>query len=147
MGRLYDRYGARVVVLFGGLLQGLGLIVASRAQSLPVFLAVYGTAVGLAAGAVYVPLTAATASGSTLTLVSAIGAAEPVDMFQRTGKFRFSDSAGPYSYLMGKTVRVHAPSSIFSCQRVLARIEIFRSGLGCISQSRRELPLPTDSCC
>jgi MFS family permease len=61
-GWLYDRYGARLVVLFGGLLQGLGLVMASRAQSLPVFLTVYGTAAGLAAGAVYVPLTAATAS-------------------------------------------------------------------------------------
>lgn len=61
-GWLYDRYGARVVVLSGGVLQGLGLIAASRAQSLPVFLAAYGTAAGLAAGAVYVPLTAATAS-------------------------------------------------------------------------------------
>jgi MFS family permease len=57
-GWLYDRYGARVVVLFGGLLQGLGLVVASQAQSLLVFLTVYGTA----AGAAYVPLTAATAS-------------------------------------------------------------------------------------
>ena len=28
-GWLYDRYGARVVVLFGGLLQGVGLIAAS----------------------------------------------------------------------------------------------------------------------
>jgi len=61
-GWLYDRYGARVVVLFGGLLQGLGLAAASQAQSLPMFLVVYGTAAGLAAGAVYVPLTAATAS-------------------------------------------------------------------------------------
>jgi MFS family permease len=61
-GWLYDRYGARVVVLFGGLLQGLGLVVASQAQSLLVFLTVYGTAAGLAAGAAYVPLTAATAS-------------------------------------------------------------------------------------
>jgi MFS family permease len=61
-GWLYDRYGARVVVFFGGLLQGLGLVMASQAQSLPVFLAVYGTGAGLAAGAVYVPLTAATAS-------------------------------------------------------------------------------------
>jgi MFS family permease len=54
-GWLYDRYGARVVVLFGGLLQGLGLVVASQAQSLLVFLIVYGTAAGLAAGAAYVP--------------------------------------------------------------------------------------------
>lgn len=61
-GRLFDRYGARVVVLLGGLLQGLGLVLASQAQSLPVFLAVYGTIVGLAVGAFYVPLTAATAS-------------------------------------------------------------------------------------
>jgi MFS family permease len=61
-GWLYDRYGARLVVLFGGLLQGLGLAAASQAQSLSIFLVVYGTAAGLAAGAVYVPLTAATAS-------------------------------------------------------------------------------------
>lgn len=59
-GSLYDRYGARMVVLCGGALEGAGLIAASHAQSLPVFLAVYGSAVGLAAGAVYVPLTAAT---------------------------------------------------------------------------------------
>jgi MFS family permease len=35
-GWLFDRYGARPVVLLGGLLQGCGLIVASQAQSLPV---------------------------------------------------------------------------------------------------------------
>src|SRR6185503_18962163 len=51
-----------LVVLSGGLLQGLGLVVASQTQSLPVFLTVYGTFIGLAAGAAYVPLTAATAS-------------------------------------------------------------------------------------
>jgi hypothetical protein len=73
-------------------------------------------------------------SGSTLTLVSVIGAAEPVGMFRRTGNFHFSDSVGPYSYLMVKTVQVHAPSPIFFCPRVLAMIEIFRSGLGCIFQ-------------
>ena len=61
-GWLFDRFGARVVVLSGGLLQGLGLVMASQAQTLPAFLAIYGTAVGLAVGAIYVPLTAATAS-------------------------------------------------------------------------------------
>jgi MFS family permease len=61
-GWLFDRYGARLVVLLGGVLQGFGLIMASQAQSLPMFLAAYGTAAGLAAGAIYVPLTAATAS-------------------------------------------------------------------------------------
>ena len=61
-GSLYDRFGARVVVLLGGLLQGAGLIAASRAQTLPVFLAIFGSAVGLAVGAIYVPLTAATTS-------------------------------------------------------------------------------------
>ena len=49
-GSLYDRYGARVVVLCGGVLEGAGLVAASRAQSLPVFLAIYGCAVGLAVG-------------------------------------------------------------------------------------------------
>src|SRR6202044_2116123 len=61
-GRLYDRYGARVVVLIGGVLQGVGLVLASQAQSLPWFLVAYGMIAGLAVGAVYVPLTAATAS-------------------------------------------------------------------------------------
>jgi MFS family permease len=61
-GRLYDRYGARTVVLLGGLLQGLGLVLASRAQSLSTFLEAYGMVAGLAVGAVYVPLTAAAAS-------------------------------------------------------------------------------------
>jgi len=58
-GWLFDRFGARIVVLLGGLLQGAGLVMASRMDTLAGFLAVYGTAVGLAAGAVYVPLTAA----------------------------------------------------------------------------------------
>ncbi|HEY4171893.1 MAG TPA: MFS transporter [Rhodopila sp.] len=61
-GRLYDRYGARVVVLIGGLLQGLGLVLASQAHSLSWFLVAYGVVAGLAVGAVYVPLTAAAAS-------------------------------------------------------------------------------------
>ena len=61
-GRLYDRYGARVVVFLGGVLQGLGLVLASQAQSLPLFLVAYGMVVGLGVGAIYVPLTAATAS-------------------------------------------------------------------------------------
>jgi MFS family permease len=61
-GSLFDRFGARVVVLLGGLLLGAGLVAASQAQSLLMFLAVYGTAVGLAVGAIYVPLTAATSS-------------------------------------------------------------------------------------
>jgi MFS family permease len=76
-GRLFDWYGARVVVLLGGMMQGLGLVMASQAQTLPVFLVAYGTAVGLAAGAIYVPLTAATSSWFTrnrsfaISLVSA----------------------------------------------------------------------------
>ena len=61
-GWLFDRVGARIVVLLGGVLQGFGMILASQVQTLPAFLAIYGTAVGLAAGAIYVPLTAATSS-------------------------------------------------------------------------------------
>src|SRR6478609_11811475 len=37
-GWLYDRYGARVVVILGGLLQGFGFVMASQAESLLVFL-------------------------------------------------------------------------------------------------------------
>src|ERR1700735_2673549 len=41
-GWLFDRYGARVVVLLGGLLQGFGLVMASQAQNLAVFHRAYG---------------------------------------------------------------------------------------------------------
>src|SRR5215472_6327673 len=43
-GRVFDRYGPRMVVLLGGLLEGLGLVAASQAQTLPVFLMIFGTA-------------------------------------------------------------------------------------------------------
>ena len=61
-GVMFDRYGARVVVMCGGLIQGLGLMAASRTDSLFGFLATYGLSVGAGVGAFYVPLTAAAAS-------------------------------------------------------------------------------------
>ncbi|HUH83670.1 MAG TPA: MFS transporter [Stellaceae bacterium] len=58
-GALSDRFGTRVVVLAGAVLLGLGLELASRATSLLEFQLVYGTLVGIAAGAFYAPMIAA----------------------------------------------------------------------------------------
>jgi MFS family permease len=60
-GALSDRYGTRLVVLLGGVLLGLGLVLASRASTLGQFQLLYGAIVGLASGAFYAPMTAATA--------------------------------------------------------------------------------------
>ncbi|HEU4825590.1 MAG TPA: MFS transporter [Dongiaceae bacterium] len=60
-GALTDRFGPTVVVLSGGLLLGLGLVLASRATSLLEFQLVYGIMVG-GAGAVFAP-TMATVTG------------------------------------------------------------------------------------
>jgi MFS family permease len=59
-GAASDRFGTRVVVLTGAVLLGLALLLASRAASLLEFQLIYGTLVGLAAGAFYAPMIAAT---------------------------------------------------------------------------------------
>ena len=59
-GALSDRFGTRAVVLSGGVLLGLGLVLASRVSSLLQFQLVFGVIVGLAAGSFYTPLTATT---------------------------------------------------------------------------------------
>ena len=59
-GVLSDRWGARGVVLVGGLLLGLGLVMTSRITSLWQLYATVGGVVGMAAGAFYAPLTTAT---------------------------------------------------------------------------------------
>ncbi|MGE0576206.1 MFS transporter [Reyranella sp.] len=61
-GALTDRFGPMPVVLAGGVLLGLGLLLASRATSLIEFQLIYGIVVGGAAGAVFVP-TFATITG------------------------------------------------------------------------------------
>ncbi|HET6161580.1 MAG TPA: MFS transporter [Dongiaceae bacterium] len=61
-GALTDRFGPRIVVLSGGVLLGLGLMLASRADSLLEFQLIYGIFVGGAAGAVFAP-TMATVTG------------------------------------------------------------------------------------
>jgi MFS family permease len=58
-GALYDRYGARLVVMAGGALLGLGLVAASQATTLWLFQLLFGVVGGLAAGAFYAPMTAA----------------------------------------------------------------------------------------
>ena len=57
-GALSDRHGARIVVLSGGLLLGIGLALASRATSLLEFQLLFGLIIGLATGAFYAPLMA-----------------------------------------------------------------------------------------
>jgi MFS family permease len=56
-GVLSDRSGPRTVVGAGGLLLGLGLVLASQATALWQFSLAYGGLVGLAVGAFYAPLT------------------------------------------------------------------------------------------
>src|SRR5207237_1808611 len=60
-GALSDRFGTRAVVLAGGLLLGLGLVAASRAQTLGQFQLLFGVIVGVAVGSFYAPMTATTA--------------------------------------------------------------------------------------
>ncbi len=55
-GALSDRYGARIVVFCGTVLLGLGLFLASRAQSLLQFQLCYGIIVGVAAGSFFTPM-------------------------------------------------------------------------------------------
>src|SRR4029453_2904445 len=54
-----DRFGARVVVLLGSVLLGLGLVAASRATSLLEFQLLFGVLIGVAAGSFYAPMMAA----------------------------------------------------------------------------------------
>ena len=56
-GVLADRWGARRVVIAGGVLLGLGLVASSRITSLWQLYAAFGGGVGVAAGAFYAPLT------------------------------------------------------------------------------------------
>src|SRR5690554_3342775 len=59
-GTLSDKIGARPVVLIASGLLGLGLLIASRTQSLLVFQLAYGGLVGAAGGAFFAPIMAAT---------------------------------------------------------------------------------------
>ena len=59
-GALSDRYGTRAVVLCGGVLLGLGMVLASRATTLLQFQLLFGVIVGVASGSFYTPLTATT---------------------------------------------------------------------------------------
>jgi MFS family permease len=59
-GALSDRIGTRPVVLCGGVLLGLGMMMASQAASLVQFQILFGVLVGTATGSFYVPMTATT---------------------------------------------------------------------------------------
>ena len=58
-GAASDRFGTRIVVLFGAVLLGLALVLASRATTLIQFQLTYGVLVGLAAGSFFAPMIAA----------------------------------------------------------------------------------------
>ena len=57
-GNLSDRFGTRMVLMCGGSLLGLGLVLASQAESLLRFQLAFGICGGLAAGSIFAPLTA-----------------------------------------------------------------------------------------
>ncbi len=57
-GALSDRFGAKVIVMAGGTMLGLGLAFASQTESVLAFQIIYGGSVGLAVGSLYVPMTA-----------------------------------------------------------------------------------------
>jgi MFS family permease len=59
-GALSDRLGTRAVVLLGGVLLGLGTVMASQASTLGQFQVYFGMVVGFAAGSLYAPMTATT---------------------------------------------------------------------------------------
>jgi MFS family permease len=61
-GSLSDRFGPRLVVLAGVVLLGLGLTIASRAQTQLQFELTYGLLVGLATGAFFAPMIATVAN-------------------------------------------------------------------------------------
>jgi MFS family permease len=72
-GALSDRTGPRVVVGAGGLLLGLGLVLASRAGTVGQFTLTYGGLVGLAVGAFYTPLTTVVSAAFTRNRGLALG--------------------------------------------------------------------------
>src|ERR1700747_158170 len=57
-GTLSDRFGTRIVVLAGRVILALGLLGASRAQSLWQFQLLFGGLIGIAAGSFYAPMVA-----------------------------------------------------------------------------------------
>src|SRR6266446_2323235 len=72
-GALSDRTGPRMVVGAGGLLLGLGLVLASRAGTIEQFTLAYGGLVGLAVGAFYTPLTTVVSAAFTRNRGLALG--------------------------------------------------------------------------
>src|SRR5437773_1896900 len=72
-GALSDRTGPRIVIVVGGLFLGLGLVLASRVDTLWQFMLAYGVLVGLAVGAFYAPLTTVVSKTFTTNRGLAIG--------------------------------------------------------------------------
>jgi MFS family permease len=83
-GSMSDRYGTRIVILAGSILLGIGLIAASRAQTLWQFQLLFGVIIGFASGSFYAPMVAAASAwidkhrSLAVALVSAGMAVAPV---------------------------------------------------------------------
>ena len=90
-GALSDRYGPRLVVLAGIVLLGLASILASRAATLLAFQATFGILIGVAAGAFFAPIIAATSvsfekrRGLAIALVSAGMGVAPITIAPLAG--------------------------------------------------------------
>ncbi|MBK0390973.1 MFS transporter [Ramlibacter algicola] len=90
-GTLSDRYGPRPVVAAGVVLLGLAAVVSSQAQSLLVFQVSFGVLMGVAAGAFFAPVIAATTvsfekrRGLAIALVSAGMGVAPMTMSPLAG--------------------------------------------------------------
>lgn len=72
-GSLSDRYGPRKILVVGAMFMGVGMLLASRATSIPQYYLSYGVLVAVGSGATYVPVTGAVSKFFTRRRNLAIG--------------------------------------------------------------------------
>lgn len=72
-GSLSDRYGPRKILVVGAMFMGVGMLLASRATSIPQYYLSYGVLVAIGSGATYVPVTGAVSKFFTRRRNLAIG--------------------------------------------------------------------------
>ena len=72
-GSLSDRYGPRKILVVGAMFMGVGMLLASRATSIPQYYLSYGVLVAIGSGGTYVPVTGAVSKFFTRRRNLAIG--------------------------------------------------------------------------